>query len=370
MLPTQRNCAAIVQPMGNFGQTADNGVRRSTPPRRRAARVAGPPQQQPGMLPAAERSSTPQRKAPPPLPALGSVAHQQMLTASVAETPALRESFVRSDTNVDGFLDLREVQRMLADQGFDAEEGYVAELMATFDRDGNGHIDRSEFAQLFHMVDRDVWAPPPPPPQSPPAAEAAAPAPPAPPAPPAAAASLAAATSKQQICVAVDAFVASQPGDLSFHTGEKIVVTDSTQSWWVGYRASDPNSAEGSFPSNFVAPFAPSAEISASARSPPPPAGVMPDDRPDMPPRDSHYPGSAPAASVASPRQPVSSDVNFEIELPPVHKPTSEPPGGRSICGAWAKKRAVARLLGLLLGVVLPLVLTLILWAAGLMHDR
>ena len=214
------------------------------------------------------------------MPGRGSVAHQQMLAVPVADTPDLRESFARSDANADGRLDLWEVKRMLAAQGFaDADEGYLAELIAIFDRDGDGCIDRSEFPQLYAMVDREVWAPPPPSPSL------SSPPPPPPP------------------------------------------------------------------------------DGGAHAAPPPPPADsqVLPDTHPNMPPRDSlkEAPGSARARgeyAVAPPQ--------------PVRPLTGERPGGRSACGAWAKKRAVARFLGLLIGVVLPLACTVLLWAIGLMHDR
>ena len=52
--------------------------------------------------------------------------------------------------------------------------------------------------------------------------------------------------------VAIADFTADQDGDLGFTHGDKIMVTDDSEEWWVGYREAEPD-VKGSFPSNYVA---------------------------------------------------------------------------------------------------------------------
>jgi hypothetical protein len=84
-------------------------------------------------------------------------------------------------------------------------------------------------------------------------------------------------------------FGAEQEGDLSFSEADVLVVVDSSQSWWRGYREADEHRQEGVFPSNYVVllpygdaeiPWARIVEWEHRTALPappgPPPAGVEP----------------------------------------------------------------------------------------------
>ena len=57
--------------------------------------------------------------------------------------------FTSFDTDMDEQLHTAEIRAVLAKMGFDADEEYVVQVIAKFDADQSGTIDRTEFAALF-----------------------------------------------------------------------------------------------------------------------------------------------------------------------------------------------------------------------------
>jgi len=57
--------------------------------------------------------------------------------------------FTEYDEDGGGTLDHTEVKNLLADAGFQVDEGYINGLLDAFDLDGSGDIDQTEFEALF-----------------------------------------------------------------------------------------------------------------------------------------------------------------------------------------------------------------------------
>jgi Ca2+-binding EF-hand superfamily protein len=74
---------------------------------------------------------------------------------TLKEDAAVKSSFRRFDTNRDNQLDKEELINMLHAVGYDVDAGYVQkamEIFGSYDNDGSGGIDESEFRELWNHM--------------------------------------------------------------------------------------------------------------------------------------------------------------------------------------------------------------------------
>eukprot|EP00092_Neocalanus_flemingeri_P055916 GFUD01066221.1.p1 GENE.GFUD01066221.1~~GFUD01066221.1.p1 ORF type:complete len:145 (+),score=66.17 GFUD01066221.1:79-513(+) len=67
----------------------------------------------------------------------------------VDEGAELREAFKIFDRNRDGYIDMKELKKVVAMLGTMLTKEEVEEFMAEADKDGNGKLDYDEFVKMF-----------------------------------------------------------------------------------------------------------------------------------------------------------------------------------------------------------------------------